>query len=574
MKLQKIISIPLCLCAVLALLSCSRVEGGKVGDVLDCAYSLMEERPDSALALLESIPEESLYSRRLLARRSLLLAMARDKNCIDDTTDAVIAPAVDWYRRYGTADEKLLMNYYRGRIAMNAGDYETAVKWLLTAERYQRASKNALHSARIHTAKSWLYNDMYNSEATIREEKSASALFLEAGDSSRYFNSVINLAAEYNKKKDSASVVGYLSVLEKGWSKLSENQRSLYYSAMLIHLSYFGKDKVDNVLHLYVKDIEDPSLIRWEIVAYANYLIEKYEPAFEAINRYLDYGGEKDLAYLWINGVISESLGYYSAAADSFHKFINTDGNKDIGLFNSDAKFIEERTESGRKIENQHYTIIIVILLLLSAVLAVFILIGRYNSQKKINRAKAAALNAEKEVEKERAARAEAEAKRLEVERSQYECLYNKVLMQKEILEDAQKEMPKLGDEIKGALREQLNALNKFFMANITSMYSKNAAEQLAELITDQEHFLVMLRSSFLVGYPKFMAYLKESGLSDKEMGYCCLYCIGLNGKETASFLARSSYRNEVTKIRKALRISQGDTNIDIFLRRKLAELS
>ena len=183
MKLQKIISIPLCLCAVLARLSCSRGEGGKVDSVLDCAYSLMEERPDSALAILESIPEESLDSRRLLARRSLLLAMARDKNYIDDTTDAVIAPAVDWYRRHGTADEKLLMNYYRGRIAMNAGDYEIAVKWLLNAERYQRASKNALHSARIHSAKSSLYNDMYNSEATIREEKAASALFLESGDS-------------------------------------------------------------------------------------------------------------------------------------------------------------------------------------------------------------------------------------------------------------------------------------------------------------------------------------------------------------------------------------------------------
>lgn len=210
----------------------------------------------------------------------------------------------------------------------------------------------------------------------------------------------------------------------------------------------------------------------------------------------------------------------------------------------------------------------------MSAVLVVFILIGRYNSQKKINRAKAAALNAEKEAEKERAARAEAEAKRLEAERSRYECLYNSVLMQKQILEEAQKAIPEHGDEIKEALREQLNALNKFFMANISSMYSENAAEQLAELITDQKHFLVMLRSSFMVSYPSFMDYLKESGLSDKEMEYCCLYCIGLNGNETASFLKRPSYKNEVLKMRKKLKMVRGDTNIDIFLRRKLAELS
>ena len=567
MKLQKIISIPLCLCAVFVLLSCSHVADGEVGDVLDCAYSLMEERPDSALAVLESIPEESLYSRRLLARRSLLLAMARDKNCIDDTTDAVLAPAVDWYRRHGTADEKLLMNYYRGIVELNRGDYEEAMGWFVKAERYQRASKNALHSARIHSAKSSLYNDMYNSEATIREEKAASALFLEAGDSSRYFNSVINLAAEYNKKKDSASVAGYLSVLEKGWSKLSENQRSLYYSAMLIHLSYFGKDKVDNVLHLYVKDIEDPSLIRWEIVAYANYLIEKYEPAFEAINRYLDYGGEKDLAYLWINGVISESLGYYSAAADSFHKFINTDGNKDIGLFNSDAKFIEERTESGRKIDKLSYVLVFILLIVILLALCLYLLHSRHVLQKKQLLSQHEHLLSE-----QRARKAESELHKMECAR--YEDLCTELRLQQQILERTLEDN-KLDDELRGAIVEQLTALNDFLVSNITGQFSKETLSRLTSLIKDQEHFLSLLCASFKIRYPKFIEYLEKAGIiGGKEIGCCCLHCLGMNCSEVSNYLKLSSYRNQITEMRKKLKMGKGDTNFDIFLRRKLAELS
>ena len=566
MKLQKIISIPLCLCAVFVLLSCSRGADGEVGAVLDCAYSLMEERPDSALALLESIPEESLRSRPLLARRSLLLAMARDKNCIDDTTDAVLAPAVDWYRRHGTADERLLMNYYRGRIAMNAGDYETAVKWLLNAERYQSPSKNALHSARIHTAKSWLYNDMYNSEATIREEKAASALFLEAGDSSRYFNSVINLAAEYNKKKDSSSVAGYLSILETGWRKLSENQRSLYYSAMLIHLSYFGKDKVDNVLHLYVKDIEDPSLIRWEIVAYANYLIEKYEPAFEAINRYLDYGGEKDLAYLWINGVISESLGYYSAAADSFHKFINADGNKDFDLFNSDAKFIEERTESGRKIDELSYVLVFILLIVILLALCLYLLHSRHVLQKKQLLSQHEHLLSEQRVRK-----AESELHKMECAR--YEDLCAELRLQQQILEKTLESVG-LDKNVREAIAEQLSALNEFLILKITDMPSKDAVARLASLVNDQEHFLSLLSASYKIRYPKFISYLKDAGMDDREIGCCCLHCLGLNCSEVSAYLKQSSYRNQITEMRKKLEMGRKGTNFDIFLRRKLAELS
>ena len=575
MKLQKIISIPLCLCAVLALLSCSRVEDGNVDSVLDCAYSLMEERPDSALALLESIPEESLDSRRLLARRSLLLAMARDKNYIDDTTDAVIAPAVDWYRRHGTADEKLLMNYYRGIVELNRCDYEEAMGWFVKSEGFSKRTRNKRYVGRLHSAKSSVYDYIFDIESVIREERMAGQCFLEAGDSSAYFNAVINMTTAANKLNDTSLVRVGLDKLSSDFAKLDAGQKSSFYGIELSSGLYRGRGTLDNVVHECISQVSDSSQVLWNIIAYAYLDTKEYGKADAALTEYRKYNNaEFGQDYHWLNGRVDYEFGKYRSAADSFLKYIAIDGGRNLYVLGSDAKYIEERTESGRKIESQHNTIIIVILLLLSAVLFIIVLIGIHYSQQKISEAKIRAANAEEEARNERMARAETELKRLEAERSRYECLYNSVLMQKEILEDAQKEMPKFGDEIKAALREQLNALNKFFMANITSVYSENAAEQLAELIRDQKHFLVILRSSFMVSYPKFMDYLKESGLSDKEMEYCCLYCIGLNGNETASFLKRPSYKNEVLQMRKKLKMVRGDTNIDIFLRRKLAELS
>ncbi|MCR5277620.1 MAG: tetratricopeptide repeat protein, partial [Bacteroidales bacterium] len=53
--------------------------------ILDAAESRMNERPDSALVLLEGIDAGSLRTRNLHARHALLLTMALDKNYMDIT---------------------------------------------------------------------------------------------------------------------------------------------------------------------------------------------------------------------------------------------------------------------------------------------------------------------------------------------------------------------------------------------------------------------------------------------------------------------------------------------------------
>lgn len=92
--------------AAVVLLSCSKADLETERTLEDVA-SFIEERPDSALTILDTMDSFSLTTSALKARHSLLLAMARDKNYIDDTTDSIIAPAVSWYRRHGSADEKL-----------------------------------------------------------------------------------------------------------------------------------------------------------------------------------------------------------------------------------------------------------------------------------------------------------------------------------------------------------------------------------------------------------------------------------------------------------------------------------
>lgn len=95
---------------------------------MDSAEKLMETRPDSAYHILSGLNQADIKEKKNVARYSLLMAMALDKNYIDTTNIAILSPALDYYPKYGNSDQRLKTLYYAGRIHMNAHDYDGA-KW-------------------------------------------------------------------------------------------------------------------------------------------------------------------------------------------------------------------------------------------------------------------------------------------------------------------------------------------------------------------------------------------------------------------------------------------------------------
>ena len=57
--------------------------------------SFIEERPDSALTVLQGMNKEALSGKEEEAKHALLLSMALDKNVIDRTDFEVLQPAID-----------------------------------------------------------------------------------------------------------------------------------------------------------------------------------------------------------------------------------------------------------------------------------------------------------------------------------------------------------------------------------------------------------------------------------------------------------------------------------------------
>lgn len=119
--------LPSCLLALALLAACGPSPRQRTAAVLDDVESYINERPDSALAVLRALDSTAVRGRALRARAALLHSMALDKCYIDLQTDSILAPAVSYYARHGSPDEKLRTQYYLGRLQYNAGEYQEAI---------------------------------------------------------------------------------------------------------------------------------------------------------------------------------------------------------------------------------------------------------------------------------------------------------------------------------------------------------------------------------------------------------------------------------------------------------------
>lgn len=550
--------------AAVVLLYCSKADLETERTLEDVA-SFIEERPDSALTILDTMDSFSLTTSALKARHSLLLAMARDKNYIDDTTDSIIAPAVSWYRRHGSADEKLLMNYYRGRIAMNVGDYETAMRWFADGSRFSEKARNKVWSGRLCNAKFQVYQHLFDSSSAIDAALRSADYYAAAGELSRYYDAINNVACVYEQLLDTANALHYLGILRDNWDELDESQHSCYYAGMLS----ISSDKKP-VLEQYLCEVNDEQVIYWVIVAKSYFEIGNYEQASRALKMAEKYVGTQGLDYKWVNALVQEATGEYRSAAKSYREFIGANGNNNIDIFESDTKFVEERIATNRTINHQLYIILIIVLSLMVSFLFGLLLWVRHSSLKKIHKMSEKAHKAETELLEKENRRLEEERIRAVREKEEYERMYNEAVSRIELLERIKKD-PRLGKGVRDVVDKYLSVLNKFIAAHVSKTFDKEAKAELAALMGEQKDFLKSIGLAFSLSHPNFIGYLNKCRLNDWEKGCCCMFCIGLNNSEIADYLKRPSFKNDLTTIRGKLKVERR-TNIGIFLQKRMAE--
>ena len=96
------------------------------------------------------------------------------------------------------------------------------------------------------------------------------------------------------------------------------------------------------------------------------------------------------------------------------------------------------------------------------------------------------------------------------------------------------------------------------------SLQSLKALEQIKD---SRSEFIENLLAAFERDHPDFIEHLKECGLDEEEIRFCCLYVIGLKGKDIKTYTNQSRLYIQSAEIRHKLGLTENDTNLSIHLR-------
>ena len=191
--------IALSLASMLLFSSCaSRQTAATFNDV----ETYIQSRPDSALATLRAIDTTTLTSRNLRAHYALLLATALDKNWIDTTDVNVVMPAVAYYDKHGTDDQRMRAYYYLGRIQQNGHDPNSAIISFTLAERASAGSEDDGFKGLLDMAMAEIYREAHSVEKARDCIESGSEHFRKANDTVHYHLTSGLLAICYQEMRE------------------------------------------------------------------------------------------------------------------------------------------------------------------------------------------------------------------------------------------------------------------------------------------------------------------------------------------------------------------------------------
>ena len=514
--------------------------------------SIIEEQPDSVLNVLQVIDTDKLVGDEERAKHALLLSMALDKNYIDKTDFEVLQPAIDYYEDNGSATDKLRTYYYQGRIYQNAGNDAAAMECFVNAISKGGKSKDLQTMAKIYYNQSKIYNSLYEWDNSIEYLKKAATLYKDSGLYHYYIDCLILIINGYILKEDYKSASSYMDQCEQISEKMNEGALSLYYSVYLTYLINCGSDyEINHLINEYINTIPNPH-IDWLTITSAYIEIGKYNEALQTISQYRnDSDVNQDIKYKALISKIYEKLGNYEEALRAYKEFMVVSDSTSLAIMRQDTKFVKERhsLELQTLKERESKTRVILWSALFIAILLVAILFIRYRL--KVNRMEKTI--AEQESEK-------------------YRLLYLQMEEERDNLTNLLAQSEELIPDVKTAVVKRLELLNKFFTAFITnnSEIDRTASREMEELLANKDTFMVSTKLAFAGSHPKFIKYLEERGLTDWEINYCCLYALGLKGKEVGSYIKMRSHYNNSSEVRQKLGINEHDTNLGIYIRKLL----
>ncbi|MDE6236209.1 MAG: hypothetical protein K2M56_10715 [Muribaculaceae bacterium] len=571
-------------------------------DAMDRAESLMENRPDSALAILRNVSPESLHSKADKARCSLLMTMAVDKNYIDTTDFVILKPALDYYILHGTPDQRLKTRYYEGRIWMNQGNDDKALEAFLRAAEDSTACRDSLALARLYIAQSSLYYRQYSLENFIQTKYRACNLYIAQKDTINALECYLHLLNGYtllNDRSKAALVYKRCQQLLSITPQLIPQSIPIF---IIYHLSFSSPNELKRFLanlENYNQDIMSP-----EIKLDMGYAYQEIGDNTQALRFILEVQNEirnteissnDSIKFNSISSEIFELNNMPQEALDSYKRYVENITSKHNYLFNSGVLFADER----HKIELNQFRqdsitlgMVLGFLLIILGVIIIFLLLMYlFNRTKSHKNAIIAnkkqlelditnkitdiqALKYKHELSKLKAEQAEREKNELQLKMELYSQQLINLENEKVELNKLLNDSKALNIEIRNVLSKRMEVINAFLKANITDnpLYFKEIDNYIKSIMSEQEEFFKFLIDSFSSGYPRLIKKCKDNGLTERELGVFCMLCLGLQNIEIQRFMGLARLNAITSVIRNKFGFGRKDGTLGSIIKKMMEE--
>ena len=513
---------------------------------LDAADSLMERRPDSALALLRRVDTLHLTSTHDRARYAMLLSMALDKNYIDLKDFHVLQPALNYYEDHGTPTEQLRTFYYQGRIYWNVGDMSKALQMFLKALERGKDSPDFPTKARAYFAQLNPYIQLNSFDKAIEAGKQALVYNRRSGRVDSYAHCLMDIANVYTMKLEADSAWKYLNECRALYPRMSAGRRYLFYNNYLIAVYAFcGAESIRKAIAEYTSHVP-PS--RWDnpILAYAYAEINDFEKAHSLISRYKQHtSASDDQQYYSVLYHLYQKQGKYKEAGEAILRFYALHDSIARVSLRESARLSEAQQQLKQDVREAQQARVRHFWIAVCCALALVLLVvwGYY-----------------------RLRLTQLQKRLAEEEKERYRRQNEQLTEEYQSLQQLLERNDRLNARAREAVSHRLTLLNDFIKAHLAGDGSESESRIVRQL-ADKETFMQSVREAFAVSHPDFIRRLQDHGLTDWEVGYCCLYALGLSGKEVGRYINSSAYYKTNSIIRKKLELDSHSTNLNLYIR-------
>ena len=234
--------------------------GGKERAVLDRAQRIINDSPDSALTILDSLePSSRKFSQKDLRRWQFLRLMAQNKCDTVFGDDSLQKELVEYYDHHGTPNEQMTAHYLLGRAYSDMGEAPHALQCFLDAVEHADTTSHDCDFQNLFR----IYGQMamvYRSQGMPAEELAAwgqySRYALKSGDLYNHIFGIEMTIGPYYDMGDTASCLMITEKCQKEYERHDMHQEAAnaFPTAIYIHLLNSNYDKARQMMTVFERE--------------------------------------------------------------------------------------------------------------------------------------------------------------------------------------------------------------------------------------------------------------------------------------------------------------------------------